>query len=202
MPVARVFGFCLAGLLVVTVFSSVGAAQVRKRQPVLRWMGQGFGDGYHQCNRGPNSDYYNPYSTHNSLLHSDLYPQLLPDSYPTLYQSRFNQTMPQPGRVAPLHPTNPLDSGQRYPISSSVAPFEANQFTTGQQRRPVRAHADVIMESSDSIGNSTIRNDPTAKQIFRTTEEPKRGFFKTGFRARSLQTAQAGKFFKSLPNGN
>ena len=65
MPFTRIFGFSLPLVIVVTFFASVGTAQIPRP---LRWLGQGFSDGYHQCNPGPNSDYYNPYTAHNSML--------------------------------------------------------------------------------------------------------------------------------------
>lgn len=51
--------------LMATVFSSDCSAQLHRP---MRWLGQGFSDGYHRCNPGPNSDYYDPYTVHNSLL--------------------------------------------------------------------------------------------------------------------------------------
>ena len=39
-----------------------------RQQRALRWLGQGFGDGYHRKNPGYDTSYYNPYSAHNSLL--------------------------------------------------------------------------------------------------------------------------------------
>ena len=65
MPLTRVFGFCLSIVMVVTILSSVGSAQIKRP---LRWLGEGFSDGYHRCAPGPNSDYYNPYTAHNSYL--------------------------------------------------------------------------------------------------------------------------------------
>ena len=44
-------------------------------QMVLRNLGHGFGPGYHWRTPGPNSDYYNPYSAHNSMLISQMGPQ-------------------------------------------------------------------------------------------------------------------------------
>ncbi len=65
MPLSRILGFGLSVVIVVTVFASTGSAQIKRP---LRWLGQGFSDGYHRCNPGPDSDYYNPYSDHNTYL--------------------------------------------------------------------------------------------------------------------------------------
>lgn len=43
-------------------------SQDLKNRRVLRWMGQGWAPaGYHHCNPGPNSDYYNPWNAQNSV---------------------------------------------------------------------------------------------------------------------------------------
>ena len=65
----------VAATLLVTSLTSTSSAQWRGlRQPgqkVLRVLGAGYGPGYHWRTPGPNSDYYNPYSAHNSLLISE-----------------------------------------------------------------------------------------------------------------------------------
>lgn len=61
----RLFGLVLPVLMVVTALASTGFAQ---KQRYLRWVGYGISDGYHVANPGPNSDYYNPYTEHNSAL--------------------------------------------------------------------------------------------------------------------------------------
>ena len=48
--------------------TSCQAQNTFRRQRGLRWLGQGFGDGYHRQNPGYDTSYYNPYSAHNSLL--------------------------------------------------------------------------------------------------------------------------------------
>ena len=65
MRLKRVLIFVLCLVMVVTIFSSLSSAQVRRP---LRWLGHGYSDGYNRCNPGPISDYYNPYSAHNSRL--------------------------------------------------------------------------------------------------------------------------------------
>jgi hypothetical protein len=51
-----------------TIASDCQAQNTFKRYRPLRWLGQGFSDGYHRCNPGYESSYYNPYSAHNSQL--------------------------------------------------------------------------------------------------------------------------------------
>ncbi|MDA7858708.1 hypothetical protein N9B22_01440 [bacterium] len=59
------FGLILPVMMVVTVLSSTSFAQ---KSRYLRWAGYGISDGYHVANPGPNSDYYDPYTKHNSGL--------------------------------------------------------------------------------------------------------------------------------------
>lgn len=58
---------CLAlGLL--AIFVDTTDAQIRILQRSNRAFGHWTGPGYHKCNPGPNSSYYNPWTRHNSLL--------------------------------------------------------------------------------------------------------------------------------------
>ena len=64
----------LLAFLVTAVFAIPSASEaqhLRSRQPLqagFRWLGQGWSAGYHHNNPGPNTDYYNPYTAHNSYL--------------------------------------------------------------------------------------------------------------------------------------
>ena len=67
--------FFLAALTVSLLSSYLAesaTAQVNtfRRHRTLRWLGQGFSDGYHRCTPGYDSSHYNPYSMHNSFLYS------------------------------------------------------------------------------------------------------------------------------------
>ncbi len=69
----RIIPFFVTLLSAVSVVDlSVSEAQhLRSRQPLqagFRWLGQGWSAGYHHRNPGPNTDYYNPYTAHNSML--------------------------------------------------------------------------------------------------------------------------------------
>lgn len=65
MSLNRTIVFALTWVAVASIYSSVSNAQITRP---MRWAGHGFSDGYHRCTPGPNSDYYNPYTVHNSLL--------------------------------------------------------------------------------------------------------------------------------------
>lgn len=58
-------GLILPVIMVVTVLSSTSFGQKTR---YMRWVGHGISDGYHVGTPGPNSDYYNPYTKHNSDL--------------------------------------------------------------------------------------------------------------------------------------
>jgi len=60
----------LCTLIVVSAISNSCSGQILQKP--LRWLGEGYSAGYHRCNPGPVSDYYNPYSAHNSMLISRL----------------------------------------------------------------------------------------------------------------------------------
>ena len=68
----RVFCFMLAAALVAT-FCNESFAQRGSRGPVRRagkFLGIGWGDGYHKKNPLTDPSYYNPYTHHNSNLHT------------------------------------------------------------------------------------------------------------------------------------
>ena len=104
MPTTRILGFSLSIVIVVTVFSSVGSAQLKRP---LRWLGQGFSDGYHQCDPGPNSDYYNPYSAHNTYLYHQN-PQPIAGYSSSKYHqaTRAKKSVPFSVYAAPKHFNN------------------------------------------------------------------------------------------------
>lgn len=63
----------VAGVLCAMLFSPNSHCQAQHRrfvpgQELGRFLGFGHGAGYHCSNPGQNTDYYNPYSAHNSLL--------------------------------------------------------------------------------------------------------------------------------------
>ena len=61
-------------LLMILIFAALASVPVATqaqtdRRPafaLFRWLGNGYSDGYHTRNPGPDSSYYNPYSLHNS----------------------------------------------------------------------------------------------------------------------------------------
>lgn len=177
MPIARLSVYVFSALLVMTTFSSVSSAQLRNRQHVLRWMGQGFGDGYHQCNPGPNSDYYNPYSAHNSWLHS--------------------QFTPANTQVS-NHPVFPIQQ-DRYLIE-----YPQQQENDGQFRAievDDRAYDPAINHPTNypSSKNSGVPNQSfRPNRILPTEQVFKRGFLRSELRSTAPQSSRASKLLNSV----
>lgn len=123
--------FCLlvSAVLLTTAFSSESSAQWRRsglqgQKRPLRVLGHGYSGGYHWRNPGPNSDYYNPYSAHNSLLMSHqeaggsqqgvfgYFPNYGGDRYSPTGEPNF-ETLPGnpiPGEFIPANPTDQSDN--------------------------------------------------------------------------------------------
>ena len=69
MSLKKISLVALATLVICSGFALPCHAQnTFKRHRPLRWLGQGFSDGYHRHNPGYDTSYYNPYSAHNSNL--------------------------------------------------------------------------------------------------------------------------------------
>lgn len=68
----RIGWICLAFSLVAffaeTTEAQIWHAPARAVQAPLRYLGHGNGHGYHHCNPGPDSSYYNPWTEKNSFL--------------------------------------------------------------------------------------------------------------------------------------
>lgn len=146
MLLKRVFGsiFCL--VMVVTVFSSVSSAQFRTGP--LRWLGDGFSDGYHRCNPGPNSDYYNPYSAHNSLLISQS-PNAINQLPPHLRRNV------QPGVPFSVYAAPPkANEGETFkslpgePVDSTFEPYDP------QNNKPILDENEGSLKNLESDDNS------------------------------------------------
>ncbi|MDG1875533.1 MAG: hypothetical protein P8J27_16600 [Mariniblastus sp.] len=79
-------GLAIFVVLLTTIFCSVSSAQFGHRP--FRWLGEGYGPGFNRCNPGPNSDYYSPYSSHNSMLISQL-PQFQNHNFQSSYRNNL-----------------------------------------------------------------------------------------------------------------
>ena len=95
-----------------------------KRQRVLRWLGQGFGDGYHRQNPGYDTSYYNPYSAHNSLLISQSPEYMAISPVPTNQElpRRFFNGVPFSAYAAPPQLNSNLQSMPSQQFQGSFSP--------------------------------------------------------------------------------
>ena len=106
---------------------------LNRRRP-LRWLGQGYSDGYHRHNPGHDTSYYNPYTAHNSTLVSQS-----PE-----YQALLAQQASQ-------QPTQRFFAG--VPFSVYAAP---NQLTQGLQNLPGQQ---VQGTFSPSVGSGLLDSE-------------------------------------------
>lgn len=168
MTTKRILGFALSTLFLLPLFSSVSSAQLRNRQPLLRWGGHGFSDGYHVCTPGPNPDYYNPYSAHNSQLYQKTY-------YPLYFKEK---TPPQlPSKVRKDYPVpEPVLEFSTYPGSINQPASRFAPFTEPRNQPPMRRATPAGFPSVRPSGSwnqgtrtqesqpHTLQNQPTQRQ--------------------------------------
>ena len=77
---SRIATLTIAVVLFAVLSSLASDCQAQRRrfvpgQELGRFLGIGHGAGYHCANPGQNTDYYNPYSAHNSMLTASSYPE-------------------------------------------------------------------------------------------------------------------------------
>ena len=104
-----------------------------RRRP-LRWLGQGYSDGYHRHNPGHDTSYYNPYTAHNSALVSQS------PEYQAILVQQANQ-----------QPTQRFFAG--VPFSVYAAP---NQLSLGSHSLPGQQ---VQGTFSPSVGSGLFDSD-------------------------------------------
>ena len=124
MSLKKILLVALATLVVCAGFALPCQAQnTFRRQRGLRWLGQGFGDGYHRKNPGYDTSYYNPYSAHNSLLisQSPEYQAIRPVPTNQELPRRFFNGVPFSAYAAPpqLNPAFQTMPGQQFQGSFS-----------------------------------------------------------------------------------
>lgn len=99
---------------------------------LFRWMGQGYSSGYHECNPGPDTSYYSPYSRANTPWTANPWKPTMRqaparlDRYidPSFHASPPDMTrrpVYQPGHLQPQHP----DFSNRRSSNGSTSNYEA-----------------------------------------------------------------------------
>ncbi len=94
---SRIATLTIAIVLFAVLSSLTSDCQAQRRrfvpgQELGRFLGIGHGPGYHCANAGQNTDYYNPYSAHNSTLTASSYPE---NGYVRGYSSFESEMVPQ-----------------------------------------------------------------------------------------------------------
>lgn len=134
MAIKSLLSSVVIAVLAVTFFPATSSAQHRPHHRHLRWLGQGFGDGYNRCNPGLNSDYYNPYSAHNTFLvsQSPRFSALLWNPQQLLENGTIRQGVPfaiyaAPRQApAPIPASNPQFNNSFEPIKPARANKKRN----------------------------------------------------------------------------
>ena len=96
---------------------------LNRRRP-LRWLGQGYSDGYHRHNPGHDTSYYNPYTAHNSNLvsQSPEYQALLAQQASQQPTQRFFAGVPFSVYAAPSQLTPGLHNLPGQQVQGSFSP--------------------------------------------------------------------------------
>jgi hypothetical protein len=125
---------CLATLMASDCFAQNGRFLHQPGQRVGRFLGMGYGVGYHNCNPGYDAGYYNPYSAYNSHLISKSPQYLAQHGYQSsVYNSGYapiRNGYGQTNMSVPQHEYSGINSQPPYPTSqgeSVNATFEPAQ---------------------------------------------------------------------------
>lgn len=160
-------------VMVVTIFSSVSTAQNRR---LSRWGGEWFSDGYHRGNPGPNSDYYNPYTAHNSLLISEN-PEAAYHVYPNGYRASGirmgipfsvyasptrGKTDSTPAPVPDHLNSQPMDNTSPDLQPKLEKPGKVGEIINDSALIPLRKKADRSSAINPPFSNSSFQSQSTA----------------------------------------
>lgn len=123
---------------------------LNRRRP-LRWLGQGYSDGYHRHNPGHDTSYYNPYTAHNSNLvsQSPEYQALLAQQASQQPTQRFFAGVPFSVYAAPSQLTPGLHNLPGQQVQGSFSPSVGSGLL----------ESDNNFSSEDNDFSSTEDND-------------------------------------------
>ena len=174
----------LVGLVVCGSFALPCQAQnTFRRQRALRWLGQGFGDGYHRQNPGYDTSYYNPYSAHNSRLISQSPEYMAIHPVPTNQElpRRFFNGVPFSAYAAPpqVNPSYQASPSQQFQgsFSPSIGSGLENDSDNSFQRSEDEAENndfrddDNDVRDDDDDGDNDFRDEPEAGSVERDDDE-------------------------------
>ena len=167
MSLKKISLVALAALVVCGSFAMPCQAQnTFRRQRALRWLGQGFGDGYHRLNPGYDTSYYNPYSAHNSLLLSQTPEYMAARPVPTNQElpRRFFNGVPFSAYAAPpqLNPGLQSLPGQQFQgsFSPSIGSGLTDDKDDSPSENPVQPSDNTVEENqADESDDNDFRDD-------------------------------------------
>ena len=157
-----------------------------RRQRALRWLGQGFGDGYHRQNPGYDTSYYNPYSAHNSRLISQSPEYMAINPVPTNQElpRRFFNGVPFSAYAAPPQVNSNYQASPSQQFQGSFSPSIGsgldNDSDNSFQRSEDEAEDndfrdDDVRDDEDNDfrddGDNDFRDEPEAGSVERDDNE-------------------------------
>ena len=157
MRTPKIYLVIVAGMIALFVQDSCNAqlSRIQPFQQFGRFLGNGHSVGYHICNPGPDTSYYNPWSHHNSfLIHRT------PE-----YQSRFGNSDVDAYQLL-LSGRSPHFQNQPTPFQG----FSATPTTVDADFEPIGDDRDD--SDSDSNGSSTRNDDDLDSTDFNRDREP------------------------------
>ena len=176
MSLRPVFCLLVSALLLTTVFSSVSSAQrlrsgLQGQRRPLRILGHGWSAGYHWRNPGPNSDYYNPYSAHNSMLKSsggdgDFFPYGGRPRYSPTGEPNYETLHGDP--VEGFEPATPSESAAEPAVGGEATNNDGTNYR--RNRNPIRPFAG--RPSNDFVPASHLNRSPPRQNSDWSMQDP------------------------------
>ena len=152
---------CLVALAALVVCGSFAlpcqAQNTFRQQRGLRWLGQGFGDGYHRCNPGYDTSYYNPYSAHNSKLISKTPEYMAVRPVPTNQELplRFFNGVPFSAYAAPPQLNSNMQTFPSQQFQGSFSP----SIGSGVDEADDDLSEDSFQKNDDEADDNDFRED-------------------------------------------
>lgn len=168
MSLKKILIAVVAVTLVATIVEDCQAQKTFRRRTTLRVLGQGFSDGYHRCNPGYDTSYYNPYSAHNSYLVSRT-PEYLAaasrfDDPAQLGTPRFFAGIPFSVYAAPPKSAYQSVLAPAVQVPSSFAP---------SQKEPTIAPRENDVDEAEGIQNIEDFDMPDTKESMDDDAKPR-----------------------------
>ena len=143
---------------------------LNRRRP-LRWLGQGYSDGYHRHNPGHDTSYYNPYTAHNSTLvsQSPEYQAILAQQASQQPTQRFFAGVPFSVYAAPNQLTPGLHNLPGQQVQGTFSPSVGSGLSDSDEGDFGDADNNDVRNDDNDIRNddNDVRNDDNDDNDFR-----------------------------------